>query len=345
MSVKIKLSINGYGTIGKRVADAFANHPKVEIVGTAKYTPDEDCTLARIKGYKVFVTKDMVELFKKAGREIDGTVDEMVRASDVVIDSSYKFGEENKRLFYEPAGVKAIFQGGEKETIAEVSFNARCNYDEARGKRYIRVVSCNTTGLCRIIKPIAERYQKIDRIDVILIRRGADLSDEKGSALDSVSWKPNSHHAEDVKSIIKNLPIFSIAFKVPHTLMHVHYVKIKFGEAPPTLDELLDIYKKETRIAILRDAKSTANIVDKCRDLMLPRFDSFTVNFHPDTFVASDGTISFVLSVPQESIVIPESVDAVMSQFGLMSRDESMKLTDKLLGIPKIKRELERIFS
>ena len=46
---------------------------------------------------------------------------------------------------------------------------------------------------------------------------------------------------------------------------------------------------------------------------------------------------------PQESIVVPENIDAIIAQAGLMEKEESMNATDKLLGIDKIKKDIERL--
>ena len=37
----MKISINGYGSIGKRIVDAVNLHNKLELIGVSKYTQDE----------------------------------------------------------------------------------------------------------------------------------------------------------------------------------------------------------------------------------------------------------------------------------------------------------------
>lgn len=51
----------------------------------------------------------------------------------------------------------AIFQGGEKHEIAGLSFVAQVNYAEALDKQHARVVSCNTTALCRVLHALHRR--------------------------------------------------------------------------------------------------------------------------------------------------------------------------------------------
>ena len=51
-----------------------------------------------------------------------------------------------------------IFQGGEKAEVAEVSFIAQSNYNDSWGKNAVRVVSCNTTGLSRVLGAIDRKF-------------------------------------------------------------------------------------------------------------------------------------------------------------------------------------------
>jgi glyceraldehyde-3-phosphate dehydrogenase (NAD(P)) len=339
------VSVNGYGTIGKRVAEAIGKHSKLKLVGISKYTPDQDAKIANSNGFNVFVPKDSMKNFESKGVDVAGSVDDMITGSDTVVDAAADGkGIQNKQSVYQPKGKNAIFQGGEEADVADVSFNARSNFEDANGKQFVRVVSCNTTAYCRMIKPLLENY-KIKYINAILIRRGADLSDAKGSALNAVEWKAHSHHAHDVQSVLGDIPMTSIAFKVPHTHSHINSMSIIFGDGAPTKDDLIDLYSRESRIAVLNTASTSAQIVEASRDLELPRNDTFVVSLLANTIAINDGGVFFSFSVPQESIVVPENIDAIVAQSGIMSKQDSMKFTDELIGIPKIKSSLEKIFA
>ncbi|MGB0490326.1 MAG: glyceraldehyde-3-phosphate dehydrogenase, partial [Candidatus Poseidoniaceae archaeon] len=54
----IRVAINGYGTIGKRVADAVAAQDDMTVVGVTKTRPSFGCDLAVRKGYPLFCTFD-----------------------------------------------------------------------------------------------------------------------------------------------------------------------------------------------------------------------------------------------------------------------------------------------
>ena len=130
---------------------------------------------------------------------------------------------ENKERLYVPNKVKAIFQGGEKHKIVEASFVAQCNYNEALNKDYVRVVSCNTTGMCRTLSAINKEVG-ISRVDATMIRRGADPWDIRHGPMNSIVpvLELPSHHGPDVQTVLKDLHVFTTALSVSTSLMHMH---------------------------------------------------------------------------------------------------------------------------
>ncbi len=79
--------INGYGTIGKRVADAVSVQDDMKVIGVSKTKPDFEARMAVQKGYDLYIAiPEREKLFDKAGIEIAGTVDEMISDADIVVD-------------------------------------------------------------------------------------------------------------------------------------------------------------------------------------------------------------------------------------------------------------------
>ena len=58
----IKVGIVGYGTIGKRVADAVAMQKDMKLVGVTAHSYSFNTEVAQKKGYKIFSTGDASEL-------------------------------------------------------------------------------------------------------------------------------------------------------------------------------------------------------------------------------------------------------------------------------------------
>ena len=169
----IKVGLIGYGTIGKRVADAVALQKDMKLIGVTAHSYNYKTETAKRKNYKIFAM-DGMEDFTNNGVEPAGDVNNLLESVDIVVDCTpKKVGKENKEKYYLPKKIKAVFQGGEKHETAGVSFVAQCNYNEALNKNYVRVVSCNTTGLCRTLHPLNQNYG-IESVHATMVRRAVD---------------------------------------------------------------------------------------------------------------------------------------------------------------------------
>ena len=178
--------------------------------------------------------------FRQKGYDISGTISDAVKESDLVIDAAKDgFGYTNKVNFYIPMNKNAIFQGGEDRTgekkVADIIHNSRINYDQAANQKYVIQGSCNVSGMGRIMQPMIEKFgDKIQRYDVTLIRRWADLEDTK-DVKDSIEWDKNPHHQDDVKSFLPSVKLYVEAYKVPSRMMHLHQMTIRFKIRYPIL--------------------------------------------------------------------------------------------------------------
>lgn len=332
----VEVGIAGYGTIGKRIADAVLKQPDMKLVGIAKTKPDYAAYIARKKGIDVYATPpDNESRFKEEEFPIAGTIDELIGKADIIIDTSPgKVGVKNKPM-YERAGVKMIFQGGEKADVAEVSFCAQVNYDAALGKNSVRVVSCNTTGLSRVLYTIDQKYG-IKQVKAVLVRRAADPKEDKGpiNAIEPVLKVP-SHHGPDLNTVLPHIKIATMAVKVPTTLMHLHNVMIELDKEAKS-EEVVRTFEDARRIILVSGShgvSATHRITEITRDIGRPRYDLPEVAMWEDPISIVDGWLYLVFGVHQESIVVPENIDAIRAMMKMASKEESIKLTDKMLGI------------
>jgi glyceraldehyde-3-phosphate dehydrogenase (NAD(P)) len=149
---KIRVALNGYGVIGKRVADAVASQGDMELVGIADIEIDWRMRTALQKGFRLFASlEDRVDAMRKAGLDVAGTLDDLLKDADVVVDCTPKpIGAKNADR-YRQRGVKFIVQGGEKHEVTGHSFVAETSYASALGREATRVVSCNTTSIVRTL--------------------------------------------------------------------------------------------------------------------------------------------------------------------------------------------------
>jgi len=332
-----KIAINGYGTIGKRVADAVALQDDMEVVGVSKMSPNFEARLAIEKGYPLYATtKDVLPKFEKAGIKVHGTLDGLLEDADLVVDATPE--ESGFKPAYEKAGVKAIWQGGEEHSLTNLSFNAAANYTECLGATFVRVPSCNTSGLIRTLYPVYVHFG-IERVLAVMVRRATDPGDSKRGPINAIEpeLEMPSHHGPDVQSVLPKLNIHTIAVKVPTTIMHLHAVSAVL-KRKASVTEILDAWRRATRLKFVRGAegvKSTAQIMEIARDLGRPRSDLYEIAVWDDGVHIVDGTqLYYFQAVHQESDVVPENVDAIRAMLKLETNGrKSIEKTNRALGI------------
>ncbi len=337
--MKAKVAINGYGTIGKRVADAVSVQDDMEVVGVVKTRPSFEARIAQEKGYDLYVpVKENLELFKKSKIDVSGTLEELLDKADIVIDATPgDTGEEYKKL-YEKHGVKAIWQGGEEHELAGFSFNSEANYSDALGRELARVVSCNTTGLVRVLYALDTAFG-VRKTRVTLMRRAADPNDIKTGPINALIPDPiklPSHHGPDVNSILPKIDITTMAVKTSTTLMHLHALNIELKKACSE-DDIIKVFEKRPRIMLVSSKdriKSTAEAMELAKDLGRPRGDMWENVVWQDSIAINKGELYFFQAIHQESDVVPENVDAIRAMLE-MEKDgaKSIKKTNRALGI------------
>lgn len=345
----VKVFINGYGNIGRRIATAFSQDKEIQFIGVGKYSIDDRVKDAVDRNFPLYVPANMVSKFKEKGFPVSGNISNAIMESDIVIDAAKDgYGYDNKVNLYEPLNKAAIFQGGEDNTgvkkVADVIHNSRVNYKDMFKKKYVIQGSCNVSGMGRILQPMIEKYgSEIERYDVTLIRRSADLEDLK-EVKDSVEWDKNPHHQDDVKSFLPTVNLYVEAYKVPSRMMHLHQMTVRFKSAAPDKESFLDIYEKEFGVAILSNARGTGDIRKKAIDLGFEHGDTNMVHIHSDTIRTQDDTLKLLYSDDQTGMVIPENYLLFQSMlYGRPARD-AYRRTDAIFHIDKKRKTLEEEF-
>ena len=272
-------------------------------------------------------------------------IDLLLSQSDVVVDCTPKeTGAKNKEL-YTKAGIKAIFQGGEKPAIGK-SFVSQCNYSEVYGEDFVRVVSCNTTGLCRTLNAINKKW-KIDKVHATMIRRAADPWDIYHGPVNALvpHLVVPSHHGPDVRTVLPNINIFTTSVSVPTTLMHVHSIAVDLDPTGAVLnsqnevagtEEIIELFKNTTRVRVVNNSdgiRSTAEILEYSKDLGRSRGDMPEVCVWSDTVGVWGNKVMYLQAIHQESDVVPENIDAIRAACEMCSSTDSLKKTNRSLEI------------
>ncbi len=341
----VNILVNGIGAIGKRVAHAVRLQDDMQLVGISDAAPtfvlrtnlEENAPLYKTDCY--VSDEKFIKNFETQGFYCKGLLKDALESGkvDVVVDCTPAGIEEFNKALYNKYNVKVIYQGGAKESVAEMSFNSDYNYEKAAGRKSLRVVSCNTTSLIRTINAI-DKDIGIDEVTASLVRRGVDPWDSSKGPINSIVpvLSVPSHHGPDVKSVMHELNINTMAVKVPSTLAHVHMVHAKVKRNTNT-QEIRDIFSKNPRIILLKGSHgfvSTSEVMERFKDLLKSRGDMPEVVIWDETISANGRDIYWMHMVHSESIVVPENIDAIRAITGI-EKDfrKSIERTNKSLGI------------
>jgi glyceraldehyde-3-phosphate dehydrogenase (NAD(P)) len=333
------VGINGYGTIGKRVADAVSAQDDMKIVGVTKRTPNFEAKRAVELGYDIYMSApDRENLFEEADIPVKGTINDLYDKVDVIVDCTPGGVGAKNMADYEKAGVKGIFQGGEKHDQIGRSFNSFSNFKDSLGVDFTRVVSCNTTGLCRTLNPIKE-LAGINKVRAVMVRRGADPGQVSKGPINSIVPNPPtvpSHHGPDVQTVMEGLKITTMAILVPTTLMHQHNLMVEL-DSSVSVDDVLDAFEKTPRVIPVEASSglgSTAEIMEFAKDLGRPRGDLFEIAVWKESLNIVDNELFYMQAIHQESDVVPENVDAIRAMLEMETDPQkSIAKTNKNMGI------------
>ena len=341
MTSPIRVAVNGYGVIGKRVVDAVLRQDDMLLAGVADVVTDYRVRTAVELNVPLFgATDGVVAAMREADLAPFGTLDDLIADSDIVVDCTPKKIAGQNRDRYATARRKAIFQGGERHDLTGFSFISSLNYADAVGRDLVRVVSCNTTALGRVVGTL-HRAGLVKTARAVLFRRGTDPWESHLNApLNTVipETATPSHQGPDLQTILPDLDIVTMAAKGPFDLGHVHFTMVETTR-PTSVDEVHELLGSAPRVAFVRADEGIVgqnSIVELMRDLGRPRADLWEVALWEDAIgVRPDGgEIYLVYHVPNEAIVIPETIDAIRAMSGLEAdAARSIAKTDASLGI------------
>lgn len=340
---KIKVGVAGYGTIGQRLADGVALQGDMELVGVADLAPTLAIKALKEKGmpYQLFLVDGADKSkFDALDIPVAGTFDDLLDQVDIMLDSSPGgIGAKNKEL-YEKKGIKAIFQGGEKNAVADVFFHGYANYEKGVEADYLKLTSCNTTGLIRTVDCL-DRAFGIEKVAITIIRRVADPGDYHRGLTNALQMdKAPSHQALDLMTIMPHISATGILVHTPVTHGHIITV-VATGKEKITKEMALKEFQKHPRIRVVSIDEGflgNASLFKYARDLGNPRGDMYEIGLWEDSIVESGDDIMFAINIPQESVTIPETMDGIRAACGMQkTREEGTKETNKYLGIGKFK--------
>ena len=146
----------------------------MELAGVADISVDWRPRMAIQKGFRLYgATGEHAETMRKTGLDVAGNLDDLLGASDLVVDCTPKRVAAANVDSYRRGGIKFILQGGEKHEVTGHSFVAEASYSSALNRDSTRVVSCNTTSIVRTLT-VLKRAGLLHRARGTLLRRATD---------------------------------------------------------------------------------------------------------------------------------------------------------------------------
>jgi glyceraldehyde-3-phosphate dehydrogenase (NAD(P)) len=336
---KLRVAVNGYGVIGKRVAAAVAQQDDMSLAGVSDVVTDWRARTVIRNGFRLFgATPEHVADMRTASLDVAGTLDDLLGQVDVVVDCTPKHIAAKNVEAYRRRRVKFIVQGGEKHAATGHSFVAECNYASALGRDATRVVSCNTTSTVRTLTAL-KRAGLLKRARGTLLRRATDPweSHETG-IMNTLVPEPEipSHQGPDAQTVDPELDVVTMAVKVPETLAHLHYWSVQMTRQA-TKEEVLAAFGHSSRIALIQisDGLAALNTVKELMaDRGRPHDNLYEVALWADMLRVQGDELFYAYMVDNQAIVIPETIDAIRALTRtLEDGNASIAKTNAVLGI------------
>lgn len=336
---KIRVGVNGFGVIGKRVAAAVARQEDMSLAGVSDVVTDWRASTALRNGFRLFgATAEYAGAMRAAGLDVTGTLDELLGQADVVVDCTPKRIAAKNIDIYRRRGLKFIVQGGEKHEATGHSFVAEANYATALDRDATRVVSCNTTSIVRTLTAL-KRAGLLQRARGTLLRRATDpWESHESGIMNTLVPEPEipSHQGPDAQSVDPDLDVVTMAVKVPETLAHLHYWSVQMTRRA-SKDEVLDAFRTSSRIALINTSDGLVAL-NTVKELMAdrgrPHDNLYEVALWADMLRVQGDELFYAYMVDNQAIVIPETIDAIRALTGTVKDSrESIARTDAALGI------------
>ncbi|UYQ73442.1 type II glyceraldehyde-3-phosphate dehydrogenase [Pelagibacterium flavum] len=338
-STPIRVAINGYGVIGKRVADAVLVQDDMELAGVADVVADWRVRPLGPKGIALFgATQEHARAMTDAGVTVTGVLDDLLGQADVVVDCTPKRIAAKNVETYRARELRFIVHGGEKHDVTGHSFVAEVSFSSAVGRSATRVVSCNTTSIVRTLTAL-KTAGLLKRARGTLLRRATDpWESHEGGIMNTLVPEPEipSHQGPDAQSVDPDLDVVTMAVKVPQTLAHLHYWTVQLTRAA-TKDEVLDAFRASPRIALIREAEGLTalnTVKELMADLGRPHDSLYEVALWEDMLKVQGDELFYAYMVDNQAIVIPDTIDAIRALAAPAPKAaDSIARTNAALGI------------
>ena len=174
-------------------------------------------------------------------------------------------------------------------------FHGYANFEKGLGKQFLKLTSCNTTGLIRAVDCL-DRQVGIEKVAITIVRRVADPGDYHRGLTNALKVdKAPNHQAVDLMTIMPHIDATGILVHTPVTHGHIITV-VATPKEDVTVENVIDYFKAHPRIRVVRiedGFQGNAALFKYARDLGNLRGDMYEIAVFEESIVKSGRDIMF----------------------------------------------------
>ncbi|WP_033341509.1 hypothetical protein [Catenuloplanes japonicus] len=325
----MRVGVVGLGVIGRRTVAAVLGDPRLRLRGVA--VRSVPAAVSVFPGVRYFADDPQVrELLRQSGAVVAGALADLLADTDAIVDAGPARSGASRASAYRVAGVRVVFCGGERSADLGPLVHPDLNADAIRDAAVVRLVSCNTTALSRMIAAFGPA--EVSGVEATVLRCATDTDKAgKGRADGLLIGAGSSHHGADLAALRPGLRAVSAAVTVPMVCGHVIDLRVRCG---PPLHELRQRLASRPRICLREPGESIDTAVLRAEAGRNGRRwgQRFELVVRPPADLDPDGRSRWWLALDNESITVPELMDVL----GIWSSPDStdwQPATDARLGI------------
>lgn len=330
MSPAFRLAVLGMGVIGKRVVHVVGRQPGLELVGVA--VRSASIAVHAQPHLPYYTTGTGAPALRAVGIEPRGRLEDLLEQVDAVVDCGPARSGAQRFPHYRRVGVRSLFCGGERSPDLGPLVSPALNYQAAVGAASLRLTSCNSTALARVVAALGA--ENVAEVNATVLRCGTDTDKaNKGITDGAVVSAGDSHHAADLEQLVPGLIGRSQAVTLPMVSGHVIQVRLRLRRAVPA-DDVRAALHAVPRISLRPpDEVMDTAVIKACQAGRGRRWrDRYELVMRLDPPQSAD-TVTGWLSLDNEAIIIPELLDVVRAFSGSTDPAVARSTTDDGLSI------------
>jgi len=342
MKEKIPVAIVGFGSQGRRTAEAVARQNDMKVMGVALSQPDFSAHLASRVGYPIYsMEPKAMSVFKKAGISCKGTIENLLPKVKAVVDCTPAgVGKQNKDRFYGNYNIKVVFQAGEDPANADIpAFFSITTYNKALKAKFVRVASPFAVSAGRTLWALLQKVG-VKRVLCTFVRAGSETTRAHQGPVDTIIPEPPANLQRikwELNHIFSETEILLSSVKVPSILLDVQSIFFELAEKV-RLNTVTNLLSTTSRVSVISSDEglfSTDTLFEFFRRTRPSSADMYEVCVWKEQIEVNGNTLRLTQAVDPHSVHIPDVIDAIRAMTTKISRNESARLTDQSLGMLK----------